>query len=255
MSRPCSAATVGIDSRGMGLEYQRWLIAKGNTFAPGAASVVKLVERLQKDGWVPPTDGRAVRTIENTFGRDAAAKEKASTEPLPGELTADWIDAPEREEMRIVWRIDGSADLRYPLSRRPSGETSWTLELHRAPEYVVPTRDAFDELDTECRCGEDLAFEWDESDVVPAFRGCSGIFAECEECSRTFDPSKSTATIQNPFDRTEVEVAGGAAYRFALVVDCGSSFVADAALAFAPELVTAVEEVFGRGFYEVGATR
>ena len=238
----------------MGARYQCWLIAKGNTFAPGAAAIAKLIERLRADRWIPASGGSAVRTIDNTFGEDAAAKAAASTEPVPDAIGADWLDAPQREEMRLVWSIEVDRPEKYPLSQKPARVGSYSLELHRAPEYVYPVSETIEPLDAECRCGEDLAFEWDEDEVVPAFTASAGIFAECEECSRTFDPSTTTATITNPFDGSEEEIPGGAAYRFALKVDCGKTFAADAKLAFSPELVALVEEVFGRAFYEVGST-
>ena len=90
--------------------------------------------------------------------------------------------------------------------------------------------------------------------MVPAFERSVGIFAECEECSRTFDPAKELATITNPFDEDDEEdFQGGAAYRFALKVDCGRSFVENAKLTFAKKLVTLFEEEFGRTSYEVAA--
>ena len=89
--------------------------------------------------------------------------------------------------------------------------------------------------------------------MVPAFRSSGGIFAECEACSRTFDPGKRSAAITNPFGGGPQQVLGGAAYRFALKVDCGESFVADPSLSFARELVALVEGEFGRDFFEVGS--
>lgn len=258
----------------MGMEYQRWLIAKGNVFAPGAASIVKLVEKLREAGFLPgaslaglryegarakvarETGAYAARTVENEGLKDISARLVANLEPLPKELTPAWLDDPSREELRLVWPVthSGDASVAYPLTRRPEGEVSYTLEIHRAPDYVYPVAETIDLLDTTCPCGEELEFEWDEDELVPAFAGSNGIFAECEACSRTFDPAKGTAAIQNPFDDEDVQdVRGGAAYRFALKVDCGKSFVDDASLAFAPELVALVEKEFGRAFYEVGA--
>jgi hypothetical protein len=259
----------------MGVEYERWLIAKGSSFLPAAASIAKLVERLRKENWIvdPKSPDLAklrfegvreqrakasgaygVRTIENTFGSDLAKKIAASTDPLPAALTAEWIADPSREELRLVWPVDVDAPspLKYPLSRVPEGPLRYSLEIHRSEEYVYPIAEAIGPVPTECRCGEDQGFEWDEEELVPAFSASSGIFAECEECSRTFEPSKGTAVLTNPFDGSSSEVFGGAAYRFALKVDCGKCFVPDAKLAFAPELVALVAAEFGREFHEVG---
>src|SRR5262249_8229015 len=137
-----------------------------------------------------------------------------------------------------------------------SGTTgSFALEIHRAPEYVYPAGKTIGRLATTCACGEDLSFEWDEDEVVAPFAASSGIFAECDECSRTFDPSKSSATITNAFDGSSEKLPGGAAYRFALKVDCDSVGTDDPKLGFAPALVALVEKEFGRAFYEFGRPR
>ena len=237
----------------MGAHYARWLIARGNSFAPAAVSVIKLVDKLKKEGWLPETGGLAVTTIENTFGTDLAAKRAASTEKQPDPLTKDFLDDEDREELRLVWPAgEPGSIVRYPLSQKPEGRATYTLEVHRSAEYVYPTARNIGMVPTICNCKEDLSFEWDEEELVPAFANATGIFAECEECSRTFEPAKGTATITNPFDDTTEEVPGGAAYRFALKVDCGKCFVEDGKLAFAPELVALMETEFGRPFYEVG---
>ena len=260
----------------MGVEYERWLIAKGASFLPAAASIVKLVERLRKEGWIidpkspdlaklrfqgareqraKATGGYDVRTVENTFGADENAKLAATTGPLPAVLSAEWIEHSSREELRLVWPVSGDAPLplKYPLSCTPDGPLSYALEIHRSDEYVYPVAEAIGSVPTTCRCGEDQGFEWDDEELVPAFGASTGIFAECEACSRTFEPSKGEATLTNPFDGTSREVFGGAAYRFALKVDCGTCFVADGTLTFATELVALVENEFGRAFHEVGA--
>ena len=256
--------------------YERWLIARGNVFLPSAATVAKLIERLRAERWIidpasndlaklrftgkrdehaSATGGYAVKTVENTFGDDDDAKVSASTEPLPKVITTEWLADDDREEIRLVWPVaTDDPPVKYPLSRRPDGSAGWVLELHRAPEYVYPVARNIGPIPTECRCSEDLSFEWDEDEVVPAFESSTGIFAECDECSRTFDPSKGTATIDNPFDGSKASVPGGGAYRFALKVVC-HEYVEDAALAFAPELVALVEKEFGRSFYEVGTVR
>lgn len=259
----------------MGVEYERWLIAKGNFFSPAAASIAKLVERLRKEKWIvapaspelaklrfqgkraeraKATGGYAVTTVENVFGSDLVAKIKASTESQPATLDAEWLDHEDREDLRLVWPVDfdGPPPGEYPLSKRPEGNVTYALELHRCLEYVYPASEHIGLVPSICRCGEDLAFEWDEEDLVPAFGASIGIFAECEKCSRTFEPAKGSALITNPFDGSSKKVPGGAAYRFALKVDCGECFLPDAQLAFAPALVALVENEFGREFYEVG---
>ena len=36
----------------MGVEYERWLIAKGNVLLPAAATVAKLIELLREQKWI-----------------------------------------------------------------------------------------------------------------------------------------------------------------------------------------------------------
>ncbi|HEX3343033.1 MAG TPA: hypothetical protein VHS09_00620, partial [Polyangiaceae bacterium] len=225
-------------------------------FSPSAAAVAKLVERLRKEKWLP-AGGRAVITVDNEFGDDTRAKLAASTKALPPSIDTDWLDDPDHEELRMVWRVEDGATsaVKYPLTRRPEGASAYAFELHRSHDYVYPSGATIEPISTTCVCGEELGFHWDEEEVVPTFGGASGIFAECEACSRTFDPTKGAAVLTNPFDRTKTPTRGGAAYRFALKVDCGKTFVADARLAFAPELVTLVEDEFGREFFQVGTLR
>jgi hypothetical protein len=238
----------------MGVEYERWLIARGSVFQPSAAAVAKLVQRLRAESWIPQ-GGHAVRTVENDFGDDLAAQAKACTERQPPAITAEWLDDPDREELRLVWHVeaDPSSAIHYPLAPRPHGRVTYDLELHRCHEYVYPVSESIDAVPTTCACGEDLGFHWDEDEVVPAFGDSSGIFAECEACSRTFDPSSGAATVRNPFDGSSEQVRGGAAYRFALKVACGTCFVKDPALAFAPALVALLEDEFGRSFWQFGS--
>lgn len=238
--------------------HARWLIARGNVFAPSALAVGKLVDALRAANFLPDprsadfgklahesareifakeTGAYAVHTVENTFGGDTKAIVKATTESVPLELTKDWLDDGDREELRLVWPVSDASLLKAPVRAVPG---RYAIELHRALEYVYPQAKGIEPLDATCKCGEDLSFEWDEDEVVPAFRSATGIFAECDECSRTFDPAKTTAEIAGE------EVAGGAAYRFALVVTADTPVGS-----FDPELVALLEKEFGRSFYEV----
>jgi hypothetical protein len=258
----------------MGARYERWLVAKGNVFMPSSAAIAKLVEQLRAERWIvnlaagvpslrfegqresraKTSGGYAVKTVENRFGTDSAAKIDASTEPQPTTITKDWLDDPDREELRLVWPVacDAAPPVKFPLSRSPEGACKYSLEVHRAPEYIYPKAKTLGRIPMICRCEEDLSFEWDEDEVVPPFAASSGIFAECDECSRTFDPSKGSATIKNPFDGTSEKLPGGAAYRFALKVNYADCPTDDPKLAFASELVALVEKEFGRSFYEFG---
>lgn len=226
--------------------YERWLIARGNAFAPSASAVAKLVQKLREERWVA-----AGGTVVTAGGPGAPAPRA----PLPAELDAAWLDDEGREELRLVWPADTTlGSTRSPLTGEPGLAAGCTFEIHRASDFVTPVRKEIGELDCTCKCGEDLAYEWDPEEVVPPFEQAAGIFTECEECSRTFDPSKGFAKITNPTDGSVEEVAGGAAYRFALVVTTPAP-PTDAKVAFAPELVALLEKEFGRVFYQLATTR
>jgi hypothetical protein len=258
--------------------YSRWLVPKGNEFRPSAAGTASLVERLRKELWIATpsnlagfrfegpieklaaaTGGYAVSTVDNDFGDDARARVMAGREPQPRELTADWLDEADREELRLVWPVSRLAKeaspLVYPLTIAPASSDEllrYALEIHLCHDYVYPVAKGIGLIPTECSCGEELSFEWDPDELVPAFTDSSGIFWSCEACCRTFEPPGATATLIRPFDGASQVVRGGAAYRFALKFT-STSYAENANLAFAPALVTLVENEFGRDFYEFGA--
>ena len=256
--------------------YERWLVARGNVFLPSAATVAKLIERLRAERWIvdpasadlgklrfgrgreeraKATGGYAVKTVENVFGDDIEAKIAASTEALPASITAEWLADEDREEVRLVWPASGDEPLpvKYPLSHKPDGDVRWALELHRAPEYVYPVVPGIGALPTECRCSEDLSFEWDEEEVVAAFERSSESSPSVTRQPHVRIQSKG-APHQEPVRRNEELIPGGGAYRFALKVDCGARYV-DVEARLAPELVALVEKEFGRSFYEFGCLR
>ena len=183
-----------------------FLIPKGATFNPSAGAVAALVEKLAEKGLVSGA-GTATRAVP-------ADEQDARTEPVPKKLDAAWLDDPDRTDVVLRW---GS------------------LEVHRADDFVYPEGSGIGALDATCACGDDLSFEWDPDEVVSPFGKAGGIFTECEACSRTFDPAKRAAKIHGK------DVQGGAAYRFAVVVEGTPD----------PALKALLEETFGRDFHEV----
>jgi hypothetical protein len=231
--------------------HEQWFIPRGSAFLPSGAGIAKLVEKLRKEKWLPdpaPAAAFAARTVDNEVGDDARARIAARREPMPATITAAWLDHPDREELRLVWPASGH-DGSYPLTRKPEGGAAYALELHRASDYVYPVSRSLGGIPTKCACGDDLAFGWDEDEVIPAFERSTGIFAECEACSRTFDPSKGVGILTDPYSQEKTEVRGGAAHRFALKIVCGA-FAPGPRIAFAPELAALVQDEFGREFFD-----
>ena len=257
-------------------DYRRWLVPKGNTFCPSGAAIAQLVEHLRKEKWIcdpasasfrdlrfdgaplaAKTGGFAKRAIEVATPRNAAA----GWERMPLPLEAAWIDDLDRSDLALRWPVHpgaswkwSDATLRYPLDRAPEVSAAYDLEIHRSEEFVYPISGCIDALVADCSCGEDLGFEWDDDEIHSPFGATTGIFAECSECSRTFDPSHLEAEVRDPLTGRKTSMRGGAAYRFALVVDCGAAFPENGPLpAFHADLKTLFETDFGRDFYEIGA--
>lgn len=210
--------------------FERWLIAKGNVFAPNWETLIGLVTKLEEAGWLVGR-GTAYLTVE---------KGEKNTEPVPETIDRAWLDDETREELRMVWKV---APEKSPLAGASS-----TIEIQRAPDFVYPLRKGIGALPTECKCGEDLSFEWDEDELTPTFEKSQGIYTECEECSRTFDPAKGTAKLTDPVTKKSDEVPGGAAYRFAIKV------TSEAPAIFGADFLAFMQKEFNRAFYEVGAS-
>jgi hypothetical protein len=210
---------------------ERWLIAKGNSFAPSWDTLIALVTKMKEEGWLVGP-GRAFTTVE---------KGSKNEEAVPDTIDRPWLDDESREELRMVWK---AASGKSPLTA-----AAQTIEIQRAPDFVYPVRKGIGTLDTECRCSEDLSFEWDEEELTPAFTESTGIYTECEECSRTYDPAKVTAKIVDPVTGQKDEINGGASYRFALKATSAEPAT------FNPELRAFMEKEFNRSFYEIGAVR
>lgn len=210
--------------------YERWLIARGNVFAPNWETLIAFVKKMREEKWLVGK-GTAITTVEK--GDD-------NSEPVPETIERPWVDDEAREELRMVWKV---------ADKSPLAGKAKTIEIQRAPDFVYPLRKGIGALPTECRCKEDLSFEWDEDELTPTFEKSQGIYTECEDCSRTFDPAKGMASLTDPVSGKTEDVPGGAAYRFAIKVE------SDEGAAFAPEFVQFMEKEFGRSFYEVGAKR
>ncbi len=209
----------------MGREYKRWLIAKGNVFNPSGAAIVKLLEKLRKEKWISDPPGGA------------------SWPKVPNPLEAAWLDDPNRSDLVLRW-----TPLRSPLAEGKVLD----LQIHRGEDFIYPDFDSIGALESDCACGEDLAFTWDEDELPSPFGRATGIFTECSECSRTFDPAKFEATVTDPHTGKKTSVRGGAAHRFAIVVVTPFAEGATAA-AFDPDFIALCEAEFGRNFYEIGA--
>jgi hypothetical protein len=104
-----------------------------------------------------------------------------------------------------------------------SGHTYFGVRLIVGHEYFYWTGEnvmPFPESDTQCRCGEQLAYWTGFVGRIPSQR----IRPACPNCGSAFDISRTAAEILNPWTGESRSVVGGMAFRFALQVDAHKNF-------------------------------
>jgi hypothetical protein len=174
----------------------------------------------------------------------------AAVARLIGELRAGrWIppgDGPS-------WDVDDdrAAELRYPfvgaLDDYP--HRYYDVEVVERDDLVYYTGQCIDPFDdTTCECGADLEhYDEQATSWIDLF-----LRATCPECGRAVDPSAWPAIVRDGMTGEEREVPGGAAFRFALVIDCGKSLPSQSGpVALDPELLAACRRALGTELYEV----
>lgn len=244
----------------MGVELRILMLPKKSSFRPSPDQAKQLIEVMENKNWlVKPGSAvlsrmsfqSSVHDVVKDYGFYAAAvgKKKPFAQPV-----ADLLNRFAAQDLMLVWPVDSlkTSELRYPLDQLPAipqAECYYRIEMHFADQYIYHTSETVEpfEPDPECECGESLEFDVDlAQDPFYAQR----LACKCRECGKSFDPSQLVATGRDGWTGEEIQIRGGATYRFALVVDCGKCF------GFRPvkihdELKRLVEETFGCRFYEV----
>jgi hypothetical protein len=253
----------------MGFEAKLIVVPQPASFRPEPAALAALVAALRRGRWV--ADPAEPWFPRMTFDTDRAYAHAASTGAYVrrlGEASDPGVCAPlrldglepflasiSREERRIVWPVCrlGETPLRYPLNADPPHgreEAYYTLELWLADDYVYVTSESVDPFDDErcAACGASLVADVEEAprSLFHARR----LRRRCPRCGEPFEASTRDAAMRDPFTGgDERVVAGGAAFRLALVVDCGKCFPdTDAAFGPHPELLALCETELGVPF-------
>jgi hypothetical protein len=201
----------------MGIEYRHYVMPKDRGFAPTRAQLNELIEALRAERW---------------------AHGQPQEESAGGDI-------------QIVLPVErwGGSGLRYPFASRraPDPEAYYEIQIHLAAQYVHHASEIIDPLAaTSCACGGHLEFEPLE-DLFYASR----LHLACPGCGEPFDPSALATTIRDPWTGEESTLLGGAAYRFALVIDCGKSLPeADGAFRLEPALPQLLSARLGRQFVD-----
>jgi len=117
-----------------------------------------------------------------------------------------------------------ASGLRYPLEPlpEPGDETYYDIEIHVAPDYVYHWSELIMTFDEEpvCSCGTSAVFELPKGQRQVFFAE-ERIRRKCEKCGEKVNLDKTKAVVRDAWTSRKSRLRGGAAYRFALLVDCG----------------------------------
>lgn len=253
----------------MGAEYRALLLPRQRTFRPDAARLLELIQRLERERWLPAATGAQflfddLQEEEDGFPLfSASAVVDGKGADVPNPVTREWLGSILDVDSVLHWTIDDydRTDLLYPFTKRPDAFPYCDLALHLPVDYVFdPIQTAFQEEEPAsswlsrllrrrrprrpkwggtvlCSCGEDLAYQlgrWSD------YR----LRTVCPRCEAPFDPTHLQATIQD--STREMRLPGGLTYRFAFILDCDKSIPCrDQSYDFSvkPPLLSLVENV------------
>lgn len=254
----------------MGVEYSHYLIPKPNAFRPSAAQLHAFIKELEIGDWIATPDSIAYKksvAIESNYQGTETAVPWAQ-ERLPNRrgrirgfasirhpLTVDWIEARLPGDMRIEFPVQHVQEIgiRYPLvcdSGLPD-DAYHTIEIHSSNDYVHHCSECIDPVETKCSCGTDLGYSRGfDDDVFYSAR----IRTQCPSCTRPFDPSSSTVDYRDGFTGAKSRLVGGAAYRFAIVIECGKCIPAPqkAPLRVDADFMELIKLTLGTNVYQIG---
>jgi hypothetical protein len=261
----------------MGVEMRIFLVPRDNAFRPDGAALASFVEKLRAGQWIAdpttPVFGelrfRMTRTsvhaaktgayLSKAASSIARLRDGAGITPLPGDERglANLLASERDSDFILVWPVENLGErLRYPLDQdSPAAdpdETYFDFEMWLARDYVHVTSEQvqpFDDDDTRCSCGAALAYDPEGVDENLFF--ASRLMAACKQCGKAFDVSTRIATVRDAWTNAESKVAGGATFRFAVVVDCGKCWPEGGEFHVHPDLRRLTEAHFGRPFYEI----
>ena len=225
--------------------YERCLLPKGSVFSPSAAAVAKLVDAAAaRTGGSRTTGGHAVTTVENEFGDDAPRSSRRAASPCRRRSPPQWLDDPDREELRLVWRVErrGRAVAEVPALAQARGRRSPTRP--RAAPRVrlrLPGPQTIGRVPTTCACGEDLAFELGRGRGRPGVRRVDGHLRRVRGVQPHLrSRPRAPPIVTNPFDGTKTSRCAAAPPTASPSRwTAASASSPTPALAFAPELVAA----------------
>lgn len=261
--------------RGGGLEYAHYLIPRANDFRPTLAQVASLTIAWLDAGYIPKAGSAALQRIDYTKSIWAEAAKATGSALLKNRIDFKSapvpLDAATQTELaardyRLIWPIQTAwtAGLKYaldqmPTARRGTDGPGYNLEIHSLNDYVYVSSEliaSFPNVDPAARpvpckvSGTDIHYVSEPIDRMFDQLG-SRIRHTCPTCSTIFKPQERRVSVRDGWTGERRDVAGGATYRFAIVIDCGTDIPEQRPNAVA-EFKAICEAAIGQPLYEIG---
>jgi hypothetical protein len=248
----------------VGVEYRHYLIPRPNTFRPTVDAALALVAALRRDNLILAPDSPALKKLpfrgSSLYGpakgwgyyAQAPGRDRSFSSPLE-RLLSEFAD----QDLQVVWPVEslGDSGLRFPLDPVPfddprdAAECYYKVLLHFGRDLIYHTSEVIDPFDPEpvCACGRNLMY-YPEGHDDPFYS--ARLAATCPECGSPFDPTGLLVSGRDGWTGRSTRLPGGAAYRFAVVIDCGK-FFGGKPLRFDHRLSRLIENTLGVETYEV----
>ncbi|QDV36414.1 hypothetical protein [Tautonia plasticadhaerens] len=253
----------------MGVEYVHYLIPEDNSFKPGTEDLIRLVDALLEGGFVAESRSDEYEKksdddftyYEHTKGTGCLLHSGTGEfGPLPCPVSERDIAHLGERDYKLIWMVESHerSGLKYPLTPVPElFDPYYDLELRMAGDYVYHHSEGIDPFpDVACPCGRSLEYyepdEPGESWKPPVYFDAR-ISRSCPACGRPFRPQELVARVRDGRTGEVGERAGGATYRFAVVIDCGKGSPREGwPIRATEELLCTLTRALGLRFYEVG---
>jgi len=213
----------------MGIEYQRYLLPRDNTFRPSGEDVARLVEAWIANRYVPKSFREAECLAEHAYWRGPYFQvRQRERHPLlldnPREIFVEKLQSP---QILFVWPLADTKELglHYPLRaapdmREPHSGPYLDLRIEISDDYVDRESEWSGELEsTKCHCGAELSYSGDDNDLFYC-----RLKRVCPSCGSIFRPQDYPAAMRDGATGEPSTIMGGAISRFAIVIDCGKAF-------------------------------
>ncbi len=213
--------------RYMGVDCVVWIFPKQRNFRPTPDQFSGLANALRDGGWCPKVESPGQRSnfSELLPGDDHTKNKPKRTQPFTSDpFTPSWVEHHSEHELVLDWHVQNQkeAGVRYPFVFDPypdSGPPFFYVRLILGREYFYWTGEnvtPFDDAETKCVCGEQLAYWTGYAHGVSSQR----IHYSCPNCGRNFDLTDKACEVLDGWTGEPTPLLGGLTFRFALVVDC-----------------------------------